>query len=315
MSRASLTLSICLSLGLGLTACGDDSAGGGAGSETDTDVGSTSNAPTTNEPTTGEPTTGEPTTGEPTTGEPTSDTEDPDTGSGDTTEGDTESETTGVVPEDADYRVNSLGINDPPLTSSGFNINDAAGTVLTQSLTTDSDKDGDLDLGFVLQFRPLDQSDGASEGFGFANATCSAPEDTATCDVLADTMVAETTYLSSSEECYTADPGNLSGGTVTPTAGPCFLAEYDAVTIVAGLFALPMTDVQVAATYVGDPAGNLVNGNIQGFVAAADAAAVNVESGFFTGPLTELLDEADQDGDGWIFHLSFTAVPTEWTGA
>ena len=81
------------------------------------------------------------------------------------------------------------------------------------------------------------------------------------------------------------------------------------------LFALPMTDVQVAATYVGDPAGNLVNGNIQGFVSATDAAAVNVETDIFTGPLTDLLDEADQDGDGWIFHLSFTAVPTEWTGA
>ncbi len=314
MSRASLTLSICLSLGLGLTACGDDSSPGGGG-ETDTDAGSTTDAPTTNEPTTDEPTTTDnpTTTDEPTTTDDT-DTVDPDTGSGDTTEGDTESETTGVVPEDADYRVNSLGINDPPLTFI-VNINETAGNLLTESLTTDSDEDGDLDLGFVLQFRPLDQSDGASEGFGFANATCTAPQDTATCDVLADTTVSESTYLSSSEECYAADPANLSGGTVTPTAGPCFLVEYEAVTIVAGLFALPMTDVQVAATYVGDPAGNLVNGNIQGFVSAADAAAVNVETDVFTGPLTDLLDEADQDGDGWIFHLSFTAVPTEWTGA
>jgi len=308
-----LTLSICLSLGLGLTACGDDSSPGGGG-ETDTDPGTSSETadPTTDTPTTTDNPT---TTDTPTTTDPTTD---PDTGSGTTDPTDTDptgdTETTGVVPMDADYRVNSLGILDPPLTYI-VSINETAGNLLTESLTTDADEDGDLDLGFVLQFRPLDQSDGASEAFGFANATCTAPQETATCDVLPKTMVSESTYTSSADECYAADPQNLSGATVPPTTGPCFVAEYDAVTIVAGLFALPMQDVQVAATYVGDPAGNLINGNIQGFVSTADADAVMVETDLFTGPLSDLLNDADQDGDGWVFHLSFTAVPTEWTGA
>ena len=71
----------------------------------------------------------------------------------------------------------------------------------------------------------------------------------------------------------------------------------------------------MAGTYVGDPAGNLVGGNIEGFVSTTDAAAITVD---FMGqeiPLVDLLRAEDQDGDGWVFHLSYTAVETEWTGA
>ena len=245
---------------------------------------------------------------------------DPETGSettnptGETeTQGDTE--TTGVVPMDADYRLNSLGVLDPPLSLNGIPANDLAGNELTGALTADDDADGSLDLSFVLQFRPLDQSDGASEAFAFANALCSAPQDTATCDLLEGSELETTTYMSLADECYAADPTNLSGADVPPTAGPCFLATTDALTIRAGLFDLPLENVQVAATYVGNPAGNLVGGNIEGFVTTAVADSVNVVvDPFYDGPLSGLLDEADRDGDGWVFHLSFTAVPTEWIG-
>ncbi len=316
MSRASLTLLVSLSLGLGLTACGDDSEGGGG--ETDTDA-STSGTTAPTGPTTDTPTSDGPTTVTPTTGSTSTTDPDPDTGSEttDPTIGETEGDTEAVVPMDADFRVNSLGVQDPPLTLV-ISLNDIAGSALTDSLTMDTDKDGDLDLGFVLQFRPLDQSDGGSDVFGFANASCTAPEDSSTCDVLGETTVAESTYLSSSEECYAADPANLSGADITPTAGPCFLAEYDSVTIAAGLFALPLEDVQVAATYVGDPAGNLISGNIQGFVTNEVAAVTEVTlPGQDPRPLVDLLNDADADagGTGWVFHLSFTAVPTEWTGA
>ncbi|MCR9166432.1 MAG: hypothetical protein ACE37F_34990 [Nannocystaceae bacterium] len=316
MSRASLSLSICLSLGLGLSACGDDSNPGGGG-ETDTDAGSTTDAPTTDEPTTDEPTTDEPTTDDGTTTTGETDTVDPDSSSGDPADTDTEGETTGVVPMDADYRVNSLGILDPPLTYLMFPINGAASEALTTSLTTDEDEDGDLDLGFVLQFRPLDQSDGASEGFGFANASCTAPEETSTCDVLMDTVVSEGTYSSSADECYAADPANVSSADVPPTAGPCFISEYPTLTIQAGLFELPLQDVRIAASYVGEPAGNLINGNLEGFVTIEVAESTQVETELFTGPLSDLLDLADADNDetGWVFHMNFTAVETEWTGA
>ena len=53
----------------------------------------------------------------------------------------------------------------------------------------------------------------------------------------------------------------------------------------------------------------------RGFVTTAVADSVNVVvDPFYDGPLSGLLDEADRDGDGWVFHLSFTAVPTEWIG-
>ena len=71
---------------------------------------------------------------------------DPETGSettnptGETeTQGDTE--TTGVVPMDADYRLNSLGVLDPPLSLNGIPANDLAGNELTGALTADDDAD------------------------------------------------------------------------------------------------------------------------------------------------------------------------------
>ena len=311
MFRGALSLFLSLPLGLALAACGDDSNPGGGTADTDTDASSSgdpSGDPTTDEPTTGTPTTGEPTTDASSTTDPTVD---PDSSS----EGTDTSDTTGTEVGDGDYRLNSIAVLDPPIALGPVSANEIASNLLTESLTTDDDADGNLDLSFVLQFRPLDQTDGASEAFAFANALCSAPQETASCDLLSDTMLQETTYTSSSGQCYAADPGNLSGAMIPATEGPCFLAESDSITIRAGLFDLPLENVRVAATYVGDPAGNLVSGNIEGLVTTASADEVVVEvEGLYDGPLSGLLSEEDQDGGGWVFHLSFTAVPTEWIG-
>lgn len=323
MSRASLSLSICLSLGLGLTACGDDSNPGGGG-ETDTDAGSTTDAPTTDEPTTDEPTTGEPTTdpGTTTTGDPTTD---PDSSSGDPADTDTEGETTAVVvPEDRYFQVNSLQVRDPHLFLNlvvDMDITDTVNDQLTTALTTDDpeDPDGFLDLGFVLAFLPLDQADGGSEPMFFTNAQCTAPAETSTCDVLGDSVPSDSTYASAEVECYAPDEANLSMYDTTPdapeaTPGPCFSAPFDAVGILAGDFILPMTDVTVSASYVGNLATNLVSGNIEGFISSADADATVVPTPVGDRFLSELLREEDMDGDGWVFHIAFTAVETEWTG-
>lgn len=322
MSRASLTLLVSLSLGLGLTACGDDSSPGGGDTDTDSSTGTTApTGPTTDTPTSDGPTTDTPTTGSTSTTDP-----DPDTGSEttDPTVGETDSETTGVVPMDSYFQVNSLEVRDPHLFvqvvgDSTVTVNDS----LTEALTMDDpeDADGFLDLGFVLGFLPLDQADGGSESMFFTNASCTAPLDTSTCDVLGDSVPSEGTYTSSGAECYAPVAGNLGTYSDPPaapmaTAGPCFSVSLDSVDILAGDFVLPMTDVTVAATYVGNPAGNLVSGNIEGFISATDAAATIVPVPVFGDtPLADLLQDEDRDGEGWIFHIAFTAVPVEWTGA
>ena len=118
-------------------------------------------------------------------------------------------------------------------------------------------------------------------------------------------------------ECYAADPKNLSTyedppGAPEPTTGPCFVTAAATVSIVAGSFTLPLADAVVAARYVGDPAGNLAEGNIQGFVSSADADATMVDTPLGAMALSDLLREEDMDGDGWMFHIAFTAVPVDY---
>jgi hypothetical protein len=120
-------------------------------------------------------------------------------------------------------------------------------------------------------------------------------------------------------ECYAADPANLSmyndpPAAPTPTTGPCFSSSLGSVSIAADSFTLPLENAVVAARYVGDPASNLVEGNIEGFISTATADMVMVDTPIGEQPLSSALQAEDMDGDGWVFHIAFTAVPAEWTG-
>lgn len=317
---------------LGLTvACGDD-GGGSEGSGTDSDTeGATETDPTTDpsDPTTDPTNTTDPTTGDPTTG-PTTDptTTDPTTGPTTTDSTDTDA-TTGNNGEFAAFRVNTIEVRDPhffaPLLGdvTEGNVNEP----LNEGLSTDMDDppDGFLDLGFVLLFRPLDQTDQGGADFEFANAQCTAPVETTTCDLLPDSTVYTSTYTNTeaaNDTCLEADPVNLSEyddppGPPTPTAGPCFVSGSVDVVIEAGSFSLPLSMATVAAQYDGDPAATLVEGNIQGFLTQADAEATIVDVPLLgPTPLADLLREEDMDEDmtGWWMHIAFTAEPVEWTG-
>lgn len=317
MSRASLTLSLCVSLGLGLTACGDDSSPGAG--ETDTDA-SSSGEPTTSTPTTDDLTTGP---GSSTTDEGTTTTgPDPDTGSETTDPGETEGETTGpVTPEDTYFRINSLQLRDPHAIAPivGDQTQSINGD-LTTAVTTDEDEDGFLDLGFVFALLPQDQSDGSSEAMFFANALCTAPQETASCSIIPKTDPVEGLYSGQEAgECYAPDDANLSTypdppEAPSPTTGPCFSAELGSVTIAAGDFDLPLENTVVSARYVGNPATNLIEGNIEGFMSEETADSVLLEQ-FGNQPLSVALRDEDMDmnGEGWVFHIAFTAVPVEWT--
>lgn len=306
MSKA-LLLALCLPV-CWITACGDDGATGGNGNGNGTTEAPTGGGMTTATDESGATDSGETSPGSSTTMGVT-DTSDPTSGGA-------------VDPERAFYRVNSLELRDPHaftlLGDSTAMVNGLLQGGLDADMTMPPD--GLLDLGFVLAFRPLDQSEGASEVFQFSNASCTAPLDSTTCDALpADPDPYETTYASSaSGECYAPDAANLSdtGTPPTPTSGPCFASERFDVRISAGAFALPLSNAVVSAQFVGNPAGNLVQGNIEGFVSRADAETTPVEGIPTVNFLVDVLRDEDMDmGDtGWVFHLSFTAVPVDWTG-
>lgn len=310
-TELSLTL-LCLPLALTLTACGDDGGGGeGEGTATDGTTGGTTGGQTSGSPTTDPTATATATT--------TSDTGMVDTG--DTGQVDT----TGGGSDAPAFRFNSIEIRDPHLFFVGIDVTDTANDQLDTGLSSDEPSDPDpadgyLDLGFVLLFDPLDQGDGAMGDLSFANAQCTAPVETTTCDLLPDTMMYPTEYTSSAAgPCYEPDPNNLSdynGGpdAPVPTTGPCFASGTQDVVIVAGSFNLSLSDTTVAAQYVGDPANNLVEGNIEGFLSLEDAQNTVVPFMGMEPILADLLRDQDMDGDGWWMHIAFTAESVEWTG-
>jgi hypothetical protein len=313
-----------------LFACkGDDGGDEGAGTADSTGPGTdtgTVSDPTidpTNDPTGDPDPTVDPDTSagpgpESTTDDPT-DATDPDT-------------TTNVDPgELAAFRFNSIEVRDPhffapvigtDVTDSNVNmpLNDALNT---DGADGDPPPDGNLDLGLVVLFRPLDQADGGGADFEFANAVCTAPVETTTCDLFPKTDLYGTTYTNNTAgPCLAPNADELSdyGATAPPppeaTPGPCFESAPAAVVLQTMSFNLPLADASVAATYVGDPAGNLVTGNIRGFLSSADAASTMVEVPVFgVVPISDLLREEDMDGDGWRMHVAFTAETVEWTGS
>jgi len=319
-----LPLSLLLTSGLlAASACGGDD-GDGTGNDTDATTGTptTMTAATMSE-TTEDPTVEPDTTVDPSdpTGETTEDpTTDPDTSTGDVP---------GAVTA---FRLNSVAVRDPhlfaqiipigdPTDITESQVNEPLTAALNMDGEGDSPPDGFYDLGFALLLQPLDQTDGGTGGLVFANAQCAAGDAPSECSLLATTVEYPSTFTSQVQGlCQEANPANLTNYDPAPgsTSGPCFVSAGAAVTIATSSFALPLENATVAARYVGDPAGNLVEGTLIGWVsiAAAESAVLAEDLPVVGGePLSEILLESDRDdgGTGWWFHIDFTAVPATWS--
>jgi hypothetical protein len=98
------------------------------------------------------------------------------------------------------------------------------------------------------------------------------------------------------------------------------------VEIVTTSFTLPLGDAEVAAQFVGDPANDLVQGTLRGFLSTADAESIvlPMDIQMQTGAMViaELLPGGngncaghdDTDGDGWWFYVDFAASRVPWSG-
>ncbi|MGH1340280.1 MAG: hypothetical protein ACRBN8_01920 [Nannocystales bacterium] len=309
-------LHVPLGLLLALSACGDDdsapAATGSTGVDTESDPGTSSISGSPTSTTDAGSSTGP------------GQTTDADASSGTTTEGGEESSSTGSIadPEPSYFRITSLNIRDPHFFVLIEDVTDVINDSVNEGLTTDDPDrpDGMLDLGFVLSFEPLDQSDGASADFSLVNAQCVSPVAETSCDILPGTQLYPTTYTSSAEgECYAATPSNLSDyddppAAPTPTTGPCFITAPTDVSIIAGAVELPLSNALVSARFVGDPADNIVEGNLEGFISMQDAEETEVSTPLGDFQLDRFLDDDDADGAGWVFHIAFTAEAVDWTG-
>jgi len=302
-------------LALAVSACGGGDDASATDSETGTDtaapttettVAETTDDPTTEDPTTEEPTTEGPTTEEPTTEDPT--TEDPTTDTGE------------PVTYDL-FRINSIEIADPHFYDPVVCIADITGMVNTQlndGVTMDTDEDGKLDLNLMLLYDEFNQK--ADADCDFATGECLVPLADPFCNFGVD-GTAEATSYTNADACLMPDPAHLSHGDIPQVAGPCFTTSIlPTYTLSLGDFSLPLQNLEISATYVGDPATEMTNGVLRGFLTEEDAMNtilpedIDVVGG---RPISDLLckdgEKDDLDGtSGWWMYVRFTMNAGTW---
>jgi hypothetical protein len=122
---------------------------------------------------------------------------------------------------------------------------------------------------------------------------------------------------------------------VTATSAPCFVSNQSTVSVSLSGIPITLYDARIAATYVGNPSNQVVNGLLRGFVTEADADATILPMNLAViggKPLSFILPGGDPPGpdrncrpttlsdkdvnngvSGWWFYLNFTATRATWS--
>lgn len=230
------------------------------------------------------------------------------------------------------FRLNDLDLRDPHIFATIITCSDLTDSSpffslnarLQTSIQADGDGDGFLDQSTLLEFLPLDQST-ATNLFVAGGAQCTAPIASTSCGAIAAPLLPGDATLSTSTTCGAPVPGTTRPYTpaITNSTAPCFASVTGNVTLNLGGIPVQLTNAQISATFVGNPATSMVNGLLRGFLSEADANATIIPATFpLVGgqPLSSLLPGgtgncagfSDKDigpGSvaGWYFYLNFPA--------
>jgi len=246
--------------------------------------------------------------------------------------------TTNVVP--TAYRFNTLALRDPHAFANVIGCNDitdsffgnAVNQQLANNITMDANSDGFLDLSPTVVFRPLNQVGGATTPLEIHFASCTAPIGSTSCKPGTSAPILLTATNQAAGTCL----GTIAGTThpytpaITTTTGPCFVSNQTTVSVAIGGVNIVLHDANIAATYVGAPATQVVNGLLRGFVTQADADATIFPAGLAvvgghtlsyilpggTGncrPANQSDKDLDNGVSGWWFYLNFTAPKATWS--
>ncbi len=257
--------------------------------------------------------------------------------------GSTVTETPTVAPADA-FRIDSLTLRDPhvliPNVCLDVTDTPVLGISVNNQLATqigaDGNMDGFYDLSLLALFRPLTQPPAPGAVLQIATAQCSTAA-TEVCDTDGNPPASTTFSNQSSGVCLTPIGGTTgpnNAGSYSPpistSAAPCFDTTPTTVTFPFGIFTVPLQDVQASATYVGNPASQLLSGLIVGFLSETDANNIILPDGLsvLSGrPVSDMLPGGAGNGcpttakdigpggqPGWYFYLNFTAHKVVWTG-
>jgi|GEM_PF-3654551 len=202
----------------------------------------------------------------------------------------------------------------------------SANGLIADAISMDQDQppDGYLDLSVVGVFRPLDQAS-ATGNADVGTADCT---DATTC-AAGTPPPTPTTYTNvTTGQCLGLLPNTTDGYTpaITVPTDNCFYAEPVNLSLSFAGTVVSFTNVQVAAEYVGNPATELQDGLIRGFLSLTDAQNTLVPLPIVGDtPLSDLLrgggncgmasDLDDGPGCtqcGWWFYFNFHAVAVTW---
>ncbi len=243
--------------------------------------------------------------------------------------------TTNAVP--TAFRFSDLDLRDPHVHVAVIGCNDltdnsllgfSVNGELQTAIQTDGDADGLLDLSPTLVFRPFSQT-AATMPVELHFAECTAPIGSTTCTSGGGTVAMATATNMTTGTCLSFLPGTVRPYTpaITSPTGPCFVTSPTSVTIELSGIPITLSDAQVAARYVGNPASSMTNGLLRGFISEADANATIIPASFpIVGgqPLSSLLaggagacpsfSDKDTSGGvmGWWFYLNFPATRVTW---
>lgn len=255
---------------------------------------------------------------------------------GNTTSGDGCSATCVVEVVPAAYRMVTLHFRDPHAITSLVNlctdITPNLNLLLGNSITMDQDGDGFFDLSVVSLFRPLDQA-AMTTPMELRLPSCAATATGTSCaPAPGETPVTGLATNLAAGTCLAPVPGTVRpyNPPVFNAIGPCYSSAPQTITLDIGGIQVTLTDARVGATYNGNPATNLVNGLLIGFISEADADATIIPNTIpIVGghPLSSLLPggtgncSTTNDKDigpggvmGWWMYLNFTAERVMWTG-
>lgn len=230
------------------------------------------------------------------------------------------------------FRMVDLDLRDPHLFVDFLGCRDFTDTELGGSsfngalqaeIQGDADGDGALDLSYLLVFMPLAQ-DQATNFLAVGTGSCSAPVETTTCGGIQTPIFADDAALDAAATCLAGLPGTTRPyvPAVTSSGPACFAGPAVDLTLELSGIPIPLRDAQIAATFQGTPATELVNGLLRGFVTEADANATPLPASFpLVGgqPLSVLLAggtgncaaHSDKDTNGvagWWFYFNFHAA-------
>lgn len=211
-------------------------------------------------------------------------------------------------------------------------VNIAFNGSLADQITTDADGDGLLDLSSLFLFRPF-EPEAVAEQVDFDAAQCTTPIETTVCSPEPTTEPLETTYSGLvAGACLETVPGTTSAyvPAVDEPLGPCFVTVAEMFAFRLGDLVVDLEDLQIAATFSGDPVTSFTSGLLRGFLSEADADAILLPPDLpVVGgqPLSILLPggsgscASGDDRDtlagvsGWWFYFNFEAVEVEYFGS